>query len=156
MQKEAVIHSMPGDRLLEAHDTSSCPNNRGVSKPRIRKREPSRVPLSQSLMFAPPRPEPAQRAPGAGGALVSHRVAPAVPSALAGLTSGFGMGPGVPRPPWPPAPGGRCGAGCLGEAALQGALGAAQRSRKPLVENGRERRGRCVCPEGLGRLVAPG
>ena len=65
-------------------------------------------------MFAPPRPEPAQRAPGAGGALVSHRVAPAVPSALAGLTSGFGMGPGVPRPPWPPAPGGRCGAGCEG------------------------------------------
>ena len=58
--------------------------------------------------LAPARP--AQRAPGAGGALVSHRVAPAVPSALAGLTSGFGMGPGVPPPPWPPAPGGRCGA----------------------------------------------
>lgn len=80
--------------------------------------------------LAPPRPLPAQRAPGAGGALVSHRVAPAVPSALAGLTSGFGMGPGVPRPPWPPAPGGRCGAGCRGRVALQGALGAAQRSRK--------------------------
>ena len=28
---------------------------------------------------------------------------PAVPSALGGLTSGFGMGPGVPPPPWPPA-----------------------------------------------------
>ena len=63
-------------------------------------------------LLAHPRPLPAQRAPGAGGALVSHRVAPAVPSALAGLTSGFGMGPGVPRPPGPPAPGGRCGAGC--------------------------------------------
>ena len=75
-------------------------------------------PSSQSLMFAPPRPEPAQRAPGAGGALLSHRVAPAVPSALAGLTSGFGMGPGVPRPPWPPAPGGRCGAGCVRRVAL--------------------------------------
>ena len=25
----------------------------------------------------------------------------AVPSALGGLTSGFGMGPGVPPPPWP-------------------------------------------------------
>ena len=107
--------------------------------------------------FAPPRHKPAQRAPGAGGALVSHRVAPAVPSALAGLTSGFGMGPGVPRPPWPPAPGGRCGAGC--ERAgwrSQGALGAAQRLRKDSLENGRERRGRFVCPEGLGRLVAPG
>ena len=73
--------------------------------------DPSGPPLPGAL-FAPPRPLPAQRAPGAGGALVSHRVAPAVPSALAGLTSGFGMGPGVPRPPGPPAPGGRCGAGC--------------------------------------------
>ena len=73
---------------------------------------------SPGASLAPPRPEPAQRAPGAGGALVSHRVAPAVPSALAGLTSGFGMGPGVPRPPWPPAPGGRCGAGCVRRVAL--------------------------------------
>ena len=105
--------------------------SRGSGKPRKRKKGPSQVPLSQSLMFAPPRPEPAQRAPGAGGALVSHRVAPAVPSALAGLTSGFGMGPGVPRPPGPPAPGGRCGAGCLRAGRRsQGALGAAQRSRK--------------------------
>ena len=31
-----------------------------------------------------------------GDALLSHRVAPAVPSARVGLTSGFGMGPGVP------------------------------------------------------------
>ena len=73
---------------------------------------PPRVPPLPGALLAPPRPLPAQRAPGAGGALVSHRVAPAVPSALAGLTSGFGMGPGVPRPPGPPAPGGRCGAGC--------------------------------------------
>ena len=29
------------------------------------------------------------------------RASPAVPSALAGLASGFGMGPGVPRPPEP-------------------------------------------------------
>ena len=29
------------------------------------------------------------------------RADPAVPSALGGLASGFGMGPGVPRPPWP-------------------------------------------------------
>ena len=113
-------------------------------------------PPSPGAPSAPPRPEPAQRAPGAGGALVSHRVAPAVPSALAGLTSGFGMGPGVPRPPEPPAPGGRCGAGCLGGRRSQGALGAAQRLRKDSLENGRERRGRMTCPEGLGRLVAPG
>src|SRR6478752_2929200 len=37
-----------------------------------------------------------------GGVLLSHRVSPAVPSALAGLASGFGMGPGVSPPPWPP------------------------------------------------------
>ena len=37
-----------------------------------------------------------------GGVLLSHRVAPVVPSALAGLASGFGMGPGVSPPPWPP------------------------------------------------------
>ena len=29
------------------------------------------------------------------------RASPAVPSALGGLASGFGMDPGVPRPPWP-------------------------------------------------------
>jgi hypothetical protein len=33
-----------------------------------------------------------------GNGLLSQRVAPQVPSALASLTSGFGMGPGVPPP----------------------------------------------------------
>ena len=32
-----------------------------------------------------------------GGVLVSHTLAGAVPSALVGLASGFGMGPGVSR-----------------------------------------------------------
>jgi hypothetical protein len=32
-----------------------------------------------------------------GGVLLSHTVSGAVPSALKGLTSGFGMGPGVSR-----------------------------------------------------------
>ena len=84
---------------------------------------PPRVPPSQAPRSRIPAPSPAQRAPGAGGALVSHRVAPAVPSALAGLTSGFGMGPGVPRPPGPPAPGGRCGAGCEGAGRRSGRPG---------------------------------
>ena len=35
------------------------------------------------------------------------RTSSAVPSALGGLTSGFGMGPGVPPLPWPPAAKGR-------------------------------------------------
>jgi len=36
---------------------------------------------------------------GPGSDLLSHPVARAVPSALEGLTSGFGMGPGVSPPP---------------------------------------------------------
>jgi hypothetical protein len=37
-----------------------------------------------------------------GGVLLSHSLSVAVPSALKGLTSGFGMGPGVSPSPWPP------------------------------------------------------
>ena len=37
-----------------------------------------------------------------GSDLLSHAVAHAVPSALEGLTSVFGMGTGVSPPPWPP------------------------------------------------------
>ena len=37
-----------------------------------------------------------------GSVLVSHRFPPAVQSALKGLTSGFGMEPGVSLSPWPP------------------------------------------------------
>jgi hypothetical protein len=37
-----------------------------------------------------------------GGDLLSHPVAQAVPSAVRGLTSGFGMGPGVSPSLWPP------------------------------------------------------
>ena len=37
-----------------------------------------------------------------GGDLLSHRVSPAVPSALEGLTSEFGMGSGVAPPVLPP------------------------------------------------------
>ena len=37
-----------------------------------------------------------------GDVLLSHTLACAVPSALKGLTSGFGMGPGVSLSLWPP------------------------------------------------------
>jgi hypothetical protein len=37
-----------------------------------------------------------------GGVLLSHTLTSAVPSALEGLASGFGKGPGVPPPPKPP------------------------------------------------------
>src|SRR5690606_17107174 len=39
----------------------------------------------------------------AGGDVLSHPVARAVPSALRGLTTVFGMGTGVAPAPWPPA-----------------------------------------------------
>jgi hypothetical protein len=39
---------------------------------------------------------------GPGGDLLSHPVSRAVPSALKGLTAGFGMGPGVSPSLWPP------------------------------------------------------
>ena len=47
-----------------------------------------------------PKAARSQRCPG--GDLLSHPVTQAVPSALEGLTSGFGMGPGVSPPLWPP------------------------------------------------------
>ena len=37
-----------------------------------------------------------------GSVLLSHTIPHAVPSALEGLTTGFGMGPGVSLPLWPP------------------------------------------------------
>ena len=64
------------------------------------KRPPRREPRgSESLMNWSEKKEPlrGRRRPAL------PRADPAVPSALGGLTSGFGMGPGVPPPPWPPA-----------------------------------------------------
>jgi hypothetical protein len=44
----------------------------------------------------------ALRTAKSGGVLLSQGVYPQVPSALAGLTSVFGMGTGVTLSPWPP------------------------------------------------------
>ena len=56
---------------------------------------------------SPKRNKPPEQAQGvcckkSGGVLVSHEVPLAVPSAQRGLTSGFGMGPGVSLSLWPP------------------------------------------------------
>ena len=59
----------------------------------------------------------------------------AVPSALGGLTSGFGTGPGVPPLPWPPANKGRSHP----PAAPVRALRAAQRSKASLQGRDRDR-----------------
>jgi hypothetical protein len=50
-----------------------------------------------------------------GGVLLSHEASLAVPSALEGLTSGFGMGPGVSPSLWPPQ---RCGVVSAGVVAV--------------------------------------
>ena len=129
MQKAA---GRPAKPAREAPNAKRPPDPRGGRRPVCLRGDPETPANEKRTLSGPPlpgaslaspRPLPAQRAPGAGGALVSHRVAPAVPSALAGLTSGFGMGPGVPRPPWPPAPGGRCGAGCVGAGLRSGRPG---------------------------------
>lgn len=70
---------------------------------------------------------PWQNAPWWPAASCSPTDCSAVPSALGGLTSGFGMGPGVPPLPWPPA--------AKGRSAIPGgprgrALRAAQRDRQ--------------------------
>ena len=86
---------------------------------------------------APPRPSPryAGRAPSTGQRRPAlPRADPAVPSALGGLASGFGMGPGVPRPPWPLTGGRRSSCDVETASHVKGwfprALGAAQRAQR--------------------------
>ena len=70
----------------------------GTTENRHEKRGPEGPPRRR---LASPAPPTGQRRPAL------PRADPAVPSALGGLASGFGMGPGVPRPPWPLTGGGR-------------------------------------------------
>ena len=70
----------------------------------------------------------------------------AVPSALGGLTSGFGMGPGVPPPPWSLT---NEGHSVFRGRAPPGALGAAQRSESRT--EGRP----TATPESQGRRARP-
>ena len=84
-----------------------------------------------------PAPEPAKtgRAPSTGQRRPAlPRADPAVPSALGGLASGFGMGPGVPRPPWPLTGGRRSSVDDENASHVKGwfprALGAAQRAQR--------------------------
>jgi hypothetical protein len=94
--------------------------NRATRRPRTARLADIVLPQASQRQPTPPHAEPrallSVHAEGAapivwvrllgywlcGGVLLSRRVAPAVPSALAGLASGFGMGPGVSPPPWPP------------------------------------------------------
>lgn len=92
----------PADRQFEnaIFDRGTSPHGKG---PR-RALEDERRGRRGHPPAAPPRPSPpdAGRAPSTGQRRPAlPRADPAVPSALGGLASGFGMGPGVPRPPWP-------------------------------------------------------
>ena len=78
----------PGDQNRPLHETST----RGPGRPARRERPPSRVAREGGL--GAETPVVGQRRPAL------PRADPAVPSALGGLTSGFGMGPGVPPLPW--------------------------------------------------------
>src|ERR1700728_4961525 len=72
-----------------------------------------------------------------GGVLLSREASLAVPSALKGLTSGFGMGPGVSPSRWPPQ--------LYGDISRFPAV-----SREP--HSGRVACSKCVC-QALGLLV---
>ena len=69
---------------------------------------PARAGAPETRGGGGPRTSPSCRMPVAGRRRPAlPRACPAVPSALGGLTSGFGMGPGVPPLPWPPTSVGR-------------------------------------------------
>lgn len=112
---------------------------------------------------APPRPSPRYtgRAPSTGQRRPAlPRADPAVPSALGGLASGFGMGPGVPRPPWPLTGGRRSSCDVRVPPTLEGnlprALGAAQRARRILsvIDLSCTRQAHAAAPAGMRRVRA--
>ena len=88
------------------------------------------------------------------------RAGPAVPSALGGLASGFGMGPGVPRPPWPLTGGRRSSCDDCVPPTMRGwsprALGAAQRARRILsvFDLSCTRQAHAAAPAGMRRVRA--
>ncbi len=79
----------PGPAAGLPWETAGAPGSRRAGK--AKRAGPRRAPLCTYMEV----PSTGQRRPAL------PRASPAVPSALGGLASGFGMGPGVPRPPWP-------------------------------------------------------
>ena len=103
---------------------------------------PRRGPGARGAEKGPPRVSPGrasaharENAPCWPAASCSPTDYTAVPSALGGLTSGFGTGPGVPPLPWPPANKGRSHP----PAPPVRALRAAQRSKASLQGRDRDR-----------------
>src|SRR5205823_352905 len=67
--------------------------------------DPGRPPLTDARKRTTPPPQPVTGWKRLGNDLLSHRVTPAVPSALEGLTAVFGMETGVSPPPLSPSVG---------------------------------------------------
>ena len=95
------------ERAMGASHQTPRPTAVESSKKRTKINRATPSGIAHRTQKGPEGPSRAKRAPRAGGALLSRGASPAVPSALAGLTSGFGTGPGVPPPPRPPARGPR-------------------------------------------------
>jgi hypothetical protein len=85
-------------RLVVLHEAASCRNPPPARTPPAAS-EPEPV-AGSGNDEAPPQGR--RFVKSLGGDLLSHPASRAVPSALEGLTSGFGMGPGVSPPLWPP------------------------------------------------------
>ncbi len=81
----------PGPTAGRPWEIAGAPGSRRRGARKAKRAGPRRAPLRTYMEV----PSTGQRRPAL------PRASPAVPSALGGLASGFGMGPGVPRPPWP-------------------------------------------------------
>ena len=89
----SALSTRPGKRAPK--NEKAAPRRLGGPAPRTTKPPPRR--LSRGAACAEKRgsPRSGQRRP------ILPRASPSVLSAMEGLTAGFGMGPGVPPPPWP-------------------------------------------------------
>ena len=89
----SALSTRPGKRAPK--NEKAAPRRLGGPAPRTTQPPPRR--LSRGAACAEKRgsPRSGQRRP------ILPRACPSVLSAMEGLTAGFGMGPGVPPPPWP-------------------------------------------------------
>ena len=96
-----------------------------------------------ALSGCPPLLKERKRAPVGRRRPILPRADPAVLSAMEGLTSGFGMGPGVPPPPWPPTNRGPC-AGTLAAGIARKTSSSSSRSSRNSLEKVVMRRARPI------------
>ena len=95
----ATLEPSAGEPALSDHCRSSAGESSAAARRELRElRKPAKYPKKKA-------PSVSRRGfHNSGSVLLSHRASPAVPSALIGLTSEFGMGSGVTLPTLPPNP----------------------------------------------------